>query len=162
MTSSKAPKSHTTKPARTSPPHRDSLPPSGKPRAKKATAPEAREVRRSTPRGRRSVQTERKRAVASEPIIVYVGGSVDGTSFALDPVSQQRVREAFPEVLVSTRHIFIAHDPRETFDQSVGRFEDQIAVLLTGVSTDRLAQRFPFVSFRAPRSEREVGRLPAA
>lgn len=45
MTSSKAPKSHTTKPARTSPPHRDSLPPSGKPRAKKATAPEARQPR---------------------------------------------------------------------------------------------------------------------
>ena len=113
-------------------------------------------------RVRRPMQTEERRTATSEPIVVYVGSSADGTSFALDPVSQRRVREAFPDVSVSTRHIFIAHDTRESFDRSVGRFEDQIAVLLTGVSTDRLAHQFPFVSFRDPRSEREVGRLPAA
>jgi len=101
----------------------------------------------------------RARPVGDDPIVVYAGHSLDGTSFALDPVSQERVREAFPGVRVSTRHIFIAHDTRENFEQSIGRFEDQIAMLLTGVSADRLGEQFPFVSFRDPRSRREMGRL---
>jgi hypothetical protein len=117
------------------------------------------------PPGARKVSSHRastggaRSAPAGEPIIVYVGSSLDGTSFALDPVSQQRVREAFPAVSVSTRNIFIGHDTREDFEHNIGRFEDQIAVLLTGVSAARLSQRFPFVSFRDPRTEREVGRL---
>lgn len=107
----------------------------------------------------RRATTGRARTATAEPIIVYVGSSLDGTSFALDPVSQQRVREAFPGVSVSTRNIFIGHDTREDFEHSVGRFEDQIAMLLTGVSAARLSERFPFVSFRDPQSDRELGRL---
>lgn len=111
-------------------------------------APPARVVRRRT-----------RAASKPDPIVVYVGSSLDGTSFALDPVSQHRIREAFPGVHVSTRHIFIAHDTQEDFERSIGRFEDQIAVLLTGVSATQLAERFPVVSFLDPRSKREVGRL---
>ena len=107
----------------------------------------------------RAVSTRPRTAPTSDPIVVYVGSSLDGTSFALDPLSQQRIREAFPGVSVSTRNVFIGHDTREDFEHSIGRFEDQIAMLLTGVSADRLSQKFPFVSFRDPRSEREVGRL---
>lgn len=105
------------------------------------------------------VPNGRAHAAGGDPIVVYVGSSLDGTSFALDPISQQRVREAFPGVRVSTRHIFIAHDTREPFEQSIGRFEDQIAMLLTGVSADRLMARFPVVSFQDPRSKQKVGQL---
>jgi hypothetical protein len=102
------------------------------------------------------------RTTLPDPVVVYVASSLDGTSFALDPSSQQRIRQAFPNVRVSTRHVFIAHDTHEALAESLGQFEDQIAFLLTGVSVDQLADRFSFVSFRDPRSEREVGRLPVA
>jgi hypothetical protein len=117
-------------------------------------------ARKVTPPARLS--NSRARRSANEPIIIYATSSLDGTSFALDPSSQQRIREAFPGVQVSTRHIFIAHDTREAFEQSIGRFEDQIAVLLSGVSADRLTARFSYVSFRDPKSEREIGSLPQA
>lgn len=95
-----------------------------------------------------------------EPVVIYVASSLDGTSFALDPGSQERIREAFPGVRVSTRRVFISHDTREAFNESIGRFENQIAVLLTGVQADKLATKFSSISFRDPKSEREVGRLP--
>jgi len=121
------------------------------------TTPAAR--KRST--ARRLPTSGASRTADDDPIIVYVGTSLDGTTFALDPLSQQRVRDAFPNVHVSTRHVFIAHDTREDFEQSVGRFEDQLAALLTGVTAERLAETFSFVSFRDPKSDREIGRIPA-
>lgn len=111
---------------------------------------------RKTP-AQQAASARRTRAV--EPIVIYVGTSVDGTSFALDPSSQQLIREAFPDVQVSTRNIFIGHDTREDFERSVGRFEDQIAMLLTGVSARRLSERFRVVSFRDPRTSHELGQL---
>lgn len=95
------------------------------------------------------------------PLVVYVANSLDGTSFALAATSRVHVRETFPNVRVTTRRIFISHDTREAFNQSIGRFEDQIAVLLTGVQTDELVKAFGAISFRDPQSEAEVGRLPA-
>lgn len=95
------------------------------------------------------------------PIVVYVATSLDGTSFALDISSQIRVRDAFPKVHVTTRRIFISHDTREAFKKSVGRFEDQIVVLLTGVQANELVKAFGAISFRDPQSEKELGRLPA-
>lgn len=100
------------------------------------------------------------RSSESAPIVIYAASSIDGTSFALDPGSQRRIREAFPDIQVSTRHIFIAHDTREGLAKSIQPFEDQIATLLTGVSAERLAGHFGQVSFRDPRSEHEIGRLP--
>lgn len=95
-----------------------------------------------------------------QPLVIYVASSLDGTSFALDADSQHRVRAKFPGVRVSTRRIFISHDTREAFNESIGRFEDEIAVLLTGLQTDALVKKFGSISFRDPPSEREVGRLP--
>lgn len=97
---------------------------------------------------------------SDDPVVIYVAGSLDGTSFALDPGSRERIREAFPGVRVSTRRVFISHDTREAFDQTVGRFESQIAVLLTGVQAHQLGTKFRAISFRDPTSEREINRLP--
>lgn len=94
------------------------------------------------------------------PLVVYVASSLDGTSFALNPTSQVQVREKFPKTRVTTRRIFISHDTREAFDQSIHRFEDQIAVLLTGVPADELVRAFGATSFRDPQSEAEIARLP--
>ncbi len=107
-----------------------------------------------------STRRSAPRSSEAAPIVVYAASSIDGTSFALDPESQRRVRDAFPEVQVSTRHIFIAHDTREALDKNIQPFEGQVVTLLTGVSAERLTGRFGQISFRDPRSEREVGRLP--
>ncbi len=112
-----------------------------------------------TSAARRTQETAASAAVS--PIVVYVATSLDGTSFALDGASQLRVREEFPSVHVTTRRIFISHDTREAFNESVGRFEDQIAVLLTGVQANELVKVFGAISFRDPQSEKELGRLPA-
>lgn len=109
----------------------------------------------------RRPQGNAAKPASAPPLVVYVASSLDGTSFALDGASQVQVRERFPNVRVSTRRIFISHDTREAFNQSIGRFEDQIAVLLTGVQAEQLLKAFGAISFRDPKSEAEVGRLPA-
>lgn len=102
----------------------------------------------------------RRPRVDRSPLVVYVGRSLDGTGFALDPISQRRVRDAFPGVSVSTRQVFISHDTSEDLKHTVGRLEEQIAIVLTGVaSKSLLAEQFSSVSFRDPRSRREVVRL---
>ena len=108
----------------------------------------------------RRTQGNAEESVSEQPLVIYVATSLDGTSFALDAESQHRVRAKFPGVRVSTRRIFISHDTREAFNKNVGRFEDQIAVLLTGVQKDALVKDFGSISFRDPQSEQEVGRLP--
>jgi hypothetical protein len=95
---------------------------------------------------------------AEAPLVVYVGRSLDGTSFALDPTSQQRVRDAFAGASPSTRHVFISHDAREDLKHTVRRLEQQTAIVLTGVTAERLAERFKSISFRDPSSQREVER----
>lgn len=102
-----------------------------------------------------------RRLAGPEPVVIYMGRTLDGTAYGLDPVSQRRIREAFPGVRVSRHQVFIGQDTQEAFEDSFGRFEDQVVILLTGVSAEQLAEHFGYVSFRAPGSHREVGRLPA-
>jgi len=111
---------------------------------------------RPTPR---AAKVTTRRPTVREPVVIYVASSIDGTSFALDPESQERIRSAFPGVDLSTRRVFISHDTREAAKTSIKRFEDQVAILLTGVDARRLANRFGAVSFRDPSSERELLRL---
>lgn len=86
-------------------------------------------------------------AKAKAPLVIYASSSLDGTSFALAVESMMRVRETFPKVHVSTRRVFISHDPREGFQ----RFEDQIVFLLTGVSKSALVKALGPISFQDPR-----------
>lgn len=87
-------------------------------------------------------------AKAKAPLVVYASSSLDGTSFALAVESMMRVREIFPKKKpVTTRRVFIAHDPREGFQ----RFEDQIVFLLTGVPKSALVKALGPISFQDPR-----------
>ena len=87
-------------------------------------------------------------AKAKPPLVIYASSSLDGTSFAVAVESMMRVRETFPKVHVTTRHVFISHDPREGFE----RFEDQIVFMLTGVPKSDLVKVLGPISFRDPRS----------
>jgi hypothetical protein len=82
----------------------------------------------------------RKTTRASGPVVViYVAQSLDGTAFALDPASQALVKRAFPDVRVSTRRVFISHDTHEACNKTIGAFENQVAILLTGLTPEQLA-----------------------
>ncbi len=109
----------------------------------------------SATKRRTAVPTERQ---STKPLIIYIGRSLDGTSFALDPESQARIRKAFPTVHVSTRHVFVAHDTHELVSESIHRFDKQVTALLSGMNTEQLTQKF-MVSFRDPYSEQELARL---
>ena len=120
-----------------------------------ATSPASKAA--STTKTRNAPQSDRS---DMRPVVIYVASSLDGTSFALDAESQVRIRKTFPEVRVSTRHVFVAHDTHELISKSISRFDKQIASLLTGLSSEKLAKKF-IVSFRDPQSERELARLVA-
>lgn len=116
---------------------------------------------RKPPAPRKTDRTIPSRHSAGRPVVViYTSQSVDGTSFGLDPESQMRIRNTFKDVRVSTRHVYISHDTQEELKESIRRFDKQVVVLLTGLSPERLTEKF-IVSFRDPRSERELAQLVA-
>lgn len=111
----------------------------------------------SAPKAARATSANRS---AKMHIVIYTSQSVDGTSFGLDPESQMRLRDTFPDVRISTRHVYISHDTREKLSESINRFDKQVVSLLTGLSAEQLMKKF-IVSFRDPRSEREIAQLAA-
>ena len=112
----------------------------------------------STRKSTSALKTRKSSRSNVKPLVVYTARSLDGTSFGLDTESQMRVRQTFPDVHVSTRHVYVAHDTREVVSESIHRFEKQVIELLTGLSVERLAEKFS-VSFRDPWSEKEIVHL---
>lgn len=113
---------------------------------------------RRTPPPTRATRAASVNRSTARPIVIYTSQSVDGTSFGLDPESQVRIRNAFPDVRISTRHVYISHDTREKLSESINRFDKQVVSLLTGLSAEQLTKKF-IVSFRDPRSEQEIAQL---
>lgn len=113
---------------------------------------------RRTPASTKSIRDSKVNRSAARPIIIYTSQTVDGTSFGLDPESQRRVCAAFPDVQVTTRHVYISHDTREQLSKTINRFDKQVVSLLTGLNAEQLTKKF-IVSFRDPRSEQEIAQL---
>jgi hypothetical protein len=105
--------------------------------------------------------TKKRRSAAPEPLVVYVASSLDGTSFALDGAGRRDVRAAFPGLRAfTTRRIFIAPKTDVPLEESLLRFEEHVAVLLTGIPAEELVKKFGAVSFRDVVTDAEVGRVP--
>ena len=81
-------------------------------------------------------------------LIVYVGSSLDGTTFGLEPLSRLRLCKEFPEA-VTSRRVWISHE-REPVKRSIARFEAPVLTFLMGVSVAQLAERFEKVMWRRP------------
>jgi hypothetical protein len=75
---------------------------------------------------------------------IQVGRQSNGGTFALDPFSRQMLQEVFPGSC-RVPSVFIATDTRQDFQATMGNLADlaeQVAASLTGVSIDRLTDRF--------------------
>ena len=95
-----------------------------------------------------------------EPIIIYRSVNRDGATFALEPLSLDRVRAAFGAAVRARDRIFITHETRADYDQVQGSIASQIVTLLTGLDEDRL-RSLGGVVFRDPVSEQDLPRTAA-
>jgi hypothetical protein len=96
-------------------------------------------------------------AQASEPIIIYRSVNRDGQTFALEPLSMDRLREHFGDAVHVRPRVFIAHETSTHHDQLQGELAGQVIALLTGVSEARL-EDIGGVSFRDPATDAELER----
>jgi biopolymer transport protein ExbD len=95
-----------------------------------------------------------------EPIVIYRSVTRDGATFALEPRSLDRLREAFGAAVHARDRIFIAHETRADYEQVQGAIAPQIVALLTGLGEERL-QSIGGVVFRDPVTERDLPRTAA-
>ena len=89
-----------------------------------------------------------------EPIIILAGLQRDGTTYQLHPLSQERVRHAFPG-RSQAPSVFVGYETQADFETLHGSMWSQIAILLTGVELAKLQQLGP-VLLRVPATGREI------
>jgi hypothetical protein len=93
----------------------------------------------------------------SDPIIIYRSVNRDGQTFALEPLSLDRLCQSFGSEAHVHPVVFIAHETAADHDQLHGGIVAQVIRLLTGVSEAMLAS-FGGVSLRDPVTDEELER----
>lgn len=88
-----------------------------------------------------------------ERSVILVGLQADGTTYSLHPAFRRRLREAFPTARPAPS-VFIGSDTKADFESLHGPMWEQIAILLTGLSLQKLTD-FGQVIVRDPMSGRE-------
>ena len=72
-------------------------------------------------------------------LVINVGRSFDGWVFELEPRSRQKVQAAYPPITPVGR-VAIGYETRSDFEQVHGPIWNQVAILLTGLSPQRLSK----------------------
>lgn len=93
----------------------------------------------------------------SEPIIIYRSVNRDGQTFAVEPLSLDRLRQSFGSQVHVRPVLFIAHETAADYNQLHGDVVAQVIQLLTGVSEAKLAS-LGGVSLRDPVTDEELER----
>ncbi len=93
--------------------------------------------------------------LAREPIVIFRSVSGNGQTFALDPLSEARVREFFGGQVHIHPRVSIGHETAADYESMRVDLGPQIIQLLTGLSQGRL-EALGEVVFRDPVTEREV------
>jgi hypothetical protein len=91
------------------------------------------------------------------PIVIYRSVNRDGETYALEPRSLKRLREAFGQAVHVRPRVFIAHETRADHEHVAGAIAPQIVMLLTGLSEQRL-EPVGGVIFRDPATEQDLPR----
>jgi len=89
------------------------------------------------------------------PLVVYRSVNRDGETYALEPRSLDRIREALGDAVHVRPRIFVAHETRADYEHMHGAIAQQVIQLLTGVAQERL-QPLGGVIFRDPATELDL------
>jgi len=92
---------------------------------------------------------------ASGPIVIHRSVNRDGETFALEPRSLERLRQALGAAVHARPRVFIAHEPRADYQQLHGDIARQVIQLLTGIAEDRLST-LGGVTFRDPMTDQDL------
>ena len=93
-----------------------------------------------------------------EPLLVWVGLDGEGSVYILDPRSEDRVREAFPEARVLPK-VFFGYKREEEFETLHGPLWPLAGTLLTGLTLEQIGQ-LGGVKFYLPRRDKVVWEWP--
>ena len=77
----------------------------------------------------------------SQNIIVAVGFQSEGATYRLHPTSAARIRQAFPGARVAPS-VYVGYTTRDEFEALHGPMWPQIVILLAGVDSDKLREKF--------------------
>lgn len=77
----------------------------------------------------------------SQDIVVAVGFQSEGATYRLHPKSASRIQNEFPGVHVAPS-VYVGYTTKNEFEALHGPLWPQIVVLLAGVSTDKLREKF--------------------
>jgi hypothetical protein len=91
----------------------------------------------------------------SEPFIIYRSVNRDGQTFALEPLSRERLRRVFAGAVRLHPRVFIAHETVGSYEQLDVDLLGQVVQLLAGVSKSRLDE-VGGVSVRDPVTNEEI------
>lgn len=97
------------------------------------------------------------RVQASEPLVVYRSVDRDGATYALSRSARDRVRAAYGGAAHLPPRVYIAHETDADYRSIHGSVRRQVALLLTGLSDDRLST-LGEVRFVDPVTEQELER----
>lgn len=93
----------------------------------------------------------------SDPIIIYRTLNRDGQTFAIEPLSLERLRRSLGDEVHVRPVVFVAHESSSDYDQLDGDVVAQVIRLLTGVAEATLAP-LGGVSLRDPITDDELDR----
>jgi hypothetical protein len=82
---------------------------------------------------------ENMRKLAEDAVLITVGIQQDGATYALSPTTEQRIREAYPK-LHRLPAVFLGYHKDSDFDWLHPPRWKEMALLLTGLSEDQIAQ----------------------
>lgn len=103
------------------------------------------------------MSTAQPSAAEPDPIVIHRSVNRDGETYALEPRSLTRLREAFGHAVHVRPRVFIAHETRADYDHVPAAVAPQIVMLLTGLSEKRL-EPIGGVIFRDPVTDRDLPR----
>ena len=95
-----------------------------------------------------------------EPLYIYRRPTLDGTSFSLAPLMKKRLREHFGADVHPRGSVFIDHETRDEYTQFYTDLAVQVIQLLTGLSSERLEEKFGEVIFLDPETDQQVRPRP--
>jgi hypothetical protein len=73
------------------------------------------------------------------PLEIAVGWQGDGGVYEIQPWDEDRIREAFPEAIIIPG-MLVGYDKSEDYERFHGRYWQQIALMLTGLTPEQIAR----------------------